>query len=270
MKTINGIPVLGYGTWPLAGDECYRGVSMALELGIRHIDTAQNYGNEREVGRAIAGSAVKRADILLVTKVAHDNLTAAKFPKSVSESLEALRSDYVDLLLIHWPPPDKSFDAMIDRLDEAHKRKQARMIGVSNFNIAMMKRAAARASAPIVNNQVEFHPLLDQSRVKTEAEKLGITLSAYSPLGRGAVLKEPAIIEIARKLGRPPSEVALRWIVQQGVVAVPMTTKRENAMSNLRVLDFELSDADMTAISALTKQNRRLISPAGWAPKWDR
>jgi diketogulonate reductase-like aldo/keto reductase len=156
---------------------------------------------------------------------------------------------------------------MIDRLSEAHARKQARMIGVSNFNIAMMKRAAEHA--PIVVNQVEFHPLLDQSRVKAEAEKLGLALAAYSPLGRGAVLKEQVIIEIARKLGRPAAEVALRWIIQQGVIVLPMTTRRENCLSNLRALDFELSPDDMAAITALNHQNRRLISPAGWAPKWD-
>jgi 2,5-diketo-D-gluconate reductase B len=269
MKTINGIPILGYGTWPLTGDECYRGVSMALELGIRHIDSAQIYGNEREVGRAIAASGVRRSEIFLLTKVAHDNLTNVKFAPSVAASLEALRTDHVDLLLIHWPPPDKVFDAMIDRLGEAQARKETRLIGVSNFTIAQMKRAAQQATAPIVNNQVEFHPLLDQSRVKAEAEKLGIALSAYSPLGRGAVLKEPVIIEIGRRLGRPPSEVAMRWIIQQDVIALPMTTKRENCLSNLRALDFELPDQDMQAVTALTQQNRRLISPAGWAPKWD-
>jgi diketogulonate reductase-like aldo/keto reductase len=267
MKKVNGIPVLGYGTWPLTGDECHRGVSMALGLGIRHIDTAQIYGNEREVGRAIADSGIKRSEIFLVTKVAHDNLTNAKFLKSVGASLEALRTEQVDLLLIHWPPPDKSFDAMVDLLSEAHARNLARQIGVSNFTMAQMSRAVARA--PIVNNQVEFHPLLDQSRVKAEAERLGLVLSAYSPLGRGAVLKEPVIIEIARKLGRPPSEIALRWIIQQGVVALPMTTKEANCRSNLHALDFELSADDMASITALTRQNRRLISPAGWAPKWD-
>ena len=269
MKKINEIPILGYGTWPLAGDGCYRGVLMALELGIRHIDTAQIYGNEREVGRAISASGVKRSDIFLVTKIAYDNLTNAKFAPSVDQSLEALGVGEVDLLLIHWPPPDKLFDAMIDKLNEACARKATRRIGVSNFTIAQMQRAADRASASIVNNQVEFHPLLDQSRVKREAEKLGIVLSAYSPLGRGTVLKEPVIVEIAHKLGRPPSEVALRWIVQQGVIAVPMTTKRENCLSNLRALEFELSDDDMKAITALNHQNRRLVSPAGWAPKWD-
>ena len=121
----------------------------------------------------------------------------------------------------------------------------------------------------MINNQVEFHALLDQSRVRAEAEKLGIVLSAYSPLGRGAVLKDPAVIEIAKRLGRPPSEIALRWIVQQGVVALPMTTKKANARSNMRIFDFELSQADMAKLTATSKQNRRLISPTGWAPKWD-
>jgi 2,5-diketo-D-gluconate reductase B len=269
MEAINGIPILGYGTWPLTGDECYRGVSMAIELGIRHIDSAQGYGNEREVGRAIANSGIKRDDIFLVTKVAPDNLTLARFPASVKQSLEALRVDLVDLLLIHWPPPEKSFDAMLEQLNEAHDGQQTRKVGVSNFTIGQMRRAAKLARSPIVNNQVEFHPLLDQSRVKAEADGLGIALSAYSPLGRGAVLREAAIQEIARKLGRPPSQIALRWIIQQGVVALPMTTKRENCLSNLRALDFELSEEDMSAITALTRQNRRLISPAGRAPKWD-
>jgi 2,5-diketo-D-gluconate reductase B len=269
MKTINGIPILGYGTWPLAGDECYRGVLMALEAGIRHIDSAQMYGNERDVGRAIAASRLGRDEIFLVTKVAPDNLSNARFPGSVEQSLDALRVDHVDLLLIHWPPAEKWFEAMIGRLNEAHERKQAGMIGVSNFNIAQMKRAAELATARIVNNQVEYHPLLDQSRLKAEADRLGIALSAYSPLGRGAVLREQVILDIARRLNRPPSEVALRWIIQNGVIALPMTTKRENCQSNLRALDFELSDADMRAITALNAQNRRLVSPAGWAPKWD-
>jgi 2,5-diketo-D-gluconate reductase B len=269
MKAINGIPILGYGTWPLSGDECYRGVSMALELGLRHIDSAQAYGNEREVGRAIAASGIARDDIFVVTKVSPENLANSRFQPSVKRSLEALGVAAVDLLLIHWPSSERSFDAMIERLGEAHSRKQARSIGVSNFNIAQMRRAHELTSGKIVNIQVEFHPLLDQSRLKAEAAKLNIAVSAYSPLGRGAVLKEPAIIEIAQKIGRPPSQVALRWIVQQGVIALPMTTKRENCISNLRALEFELSPEDMRAIGVLGRQNRRFISPAGWAPKWD-
>ncbi len=269
MQRVNGIPLLGYGTYPLAGDECRRCVVSALELGYRHIDTAQNYDNEKDVGEAIAGSGVARGEVFLVTKVARENLKARNFIPSVKDSLERLGADYVDLLLIHWPPEEKDLDAAIDSLCEAQELKLTRAIGVSNFTIPLLKRAIARARHPIINNQVEFHPMIDQSRLTAAAKELGIALSAYAPLARGAALKEKVVTEVARRLGRPSSEIVLRWIIQQGVVALPMTTKRENAASNLRIFDFELSDADMAAISAATKQNRRLISPTGWAPRWD-
>ncbi|QIG48595.1 aldo/keto reductase [Nordella sp. HKS 07] len=269
MNTANGIPFLGYGTYPLTGAECRDGVAMALDLGIRHIDTAQLYDNEKDVGQAVARSGLKRDEIFLVTKVARDNLDRRHFTHSVEESLDKLGVEQVDLLLIHWPPAEADFDQAIDALCAAQASGLARQIGVSNFTIALMKRAAKRASHKLVNNQVEFHPLLDQSQVKAEAEKLGMVLSAYSPLGRGAVLKDPVVLEVATRLKRPPSEIALRWIIQQGVVAVPMTTRRENARSNMRVLDFELSPADMARLSQASQQNRRLVSPLGWAPKWD-
>lgn len=269
MQTANGIPFLGYGTYPLTGAECRDGVAMALDLGIRHIDTAQIYDNETDVGHAIARSGLKRDEVFLVTKVARDNLGPRHFMHSVEESVGRLGVEQVDLLLIHWPPAESGFDQAIDSLCAAKTRGLARQIGVSNFTVALLKRAAERSSEKLVNNQVEFHALLDQSKVRAEAEKLGMVLSAYSPLGRGAVLKDPAVIEVAGRLKRPPSEIALRWIIQQGVVAVPQTTRRENAKSNLRVLDFELSPADMTKLSQASKQNRRLISPLGWAPKWD-
>jgi 2,5-diketo-D-gluconate reductase B len=269
MQNVNGIPILGYGTYPLSGDECRRCVSMGLEVGYRHIDTAQMYDNEEDVGDAIKGSGIKRDEIFLVTKVGPDNLAARNFIHSVKDSLERLSADYVDLLLIHWPPEEKDLDAAVDSLCEAQDLKLTRAIGVSNFTIPLLKRAASRARHPLINNQVEFHPMIDQSKLVAAAKQLGIALSAYAPLARGAALKEKAVADVARRLGRPPSEVVLRWIVQQGVVALPMTTKRENALSNLRVFEFELSSADMAAIAEATKQNRRLISPTGWAPKWD-
>ena len=204
-----------------------------------------------------------------MTKVGRDNLSRRYFIHSVQDSLEKLGVEHVDLLLIHWPPVEEDFDSAIDSLCVAQASGLARAVGVSNFTIPLMKRAVKRATQPLINNQVEFHALLDQSRVRAEAEKLGIVLSAYSPLGRGAVLKDPTVIEIAKRLGRPPSEIALRWIVQQGVVALPMTTKKANARSNMRIFDFELSQADMAKLTATSKQNRRLISPTGWAPKWD-
>jgi 2,5-diketo-D-gluconate reductase B len=269
IPTANGIPLLGYGTYPLTGTECRDGVAMALDLGLRHIDTAQLYDNEKEVGQAIAKSGIKRDEIFLVTKIARDNLGRRHFIHSLEDSLDKLGVEQVDLLLIHWPPADETFDSAVDSLSAAQASGLAKAIGVSNFTIPLMRRAAKRASVPLINNQVEFHPLLDQSRVRAEAEKLGIVLSAYSPLGRGAVLKDPTVQEVAKRLGRPPSEIALRWIIQQGVVAVPMTTKRENAKSNMRIFDFELSAADMAKLSEASKQNRRLISPTGWAPQWD-
>jgi diketogulonate reductase-like aldo/keto reductase len=269
MQTANGIPFLGYGTYPLTGAECRDGVAMALDLGIRHIDTAQLYDNEKDVGQAIAKSGLKRDEIYLVTKVARDNLGRRHFMHSVEESLDKLGVEQVDLLLIHWPPSEVDFDQALDSLCAAQASGLTRGIGVSNFTIALMRRAAKRAGQKLINNQVEFHPLLDQSQVRTEAEKLGMVLSAYSPLGRGAVLKDPVVVEVATRLKRPPSEIALRWIIQQGVVAVPMTTKRDNARSNLKVLDFELSPADMARLSEASRQNRRLVSPLGWAPKWD-
>lgn len=269
MQTANGIPVLGYGTYPLTGAECRDGVAMALDLGIRHIDTAQLYDNEKDVGQAIAKSGLRRDEIYLVTKVARDNLGRRHFMHSVEESLDKLGVEQVDLLLIHWPPAEADFEQALDSLCAAEASGLARRIGVSNFTIALMRRAAKRAGQKLINNQVEFHPLLDQSQVRTEAEKLGMVLSAYSPLGRGAVLKDPVVVEVATRLKRPPSEIALRWIIQQGVVAVPMTTKRDNAKSNLKVLEFELSPADMAKLSQASRQNRRLVSPLGWAPKWD-
>jgi diketogulonate reductase-like aldo/keto reductase len=243
---------------------------MALDLGLRHIDTAQLYDNEKDVGQAIAKSGIKRDEIFLVTKIARDNLGRRHFVHSLQDSLEKLGVEQVDLLLIHWPPDEEDFDSAVDSLGLAQASGMAKAIGVSNFTIPLMRRAAKRASHPLINNQVEFHPLLDQSRVRAEAEKLGIVLSAYSPLGRGAVLKDPTVQDVAKRLGRPPSEIALRWIIQQGVVAVPMTTKRENAKSNMRIFDFELSAADMAKLSDASKQNRRLISPTGWAPQWDK
>jgi 2,5-diketo-D-gluconate reductase B len=269
MKRVNGIPILGFGTWPLSSEEARRAILTALEVGFRHIDTAQMYGNEAEVGGALAASGVKREELFIVTKVAPGNIGRDSFMPSVEKSLVHLGGP-VDLLLIHWPPAEDIFDAAVDLLSEAKERGHAKAIGVSNFTIAMMMRAAKRARSPLLTNQVEFHPLIDQAKLKEAATKLGIAISAYAPLGRGAVMKDPVIQAIARKHGRPASEVALAWITQQDVIAIPMTTKRDNAISNLRALDLVLSAADMAAISKVSKGHKRIVSPAGWAPDWDK
>jgi 2,5-diketo-D-gluconate reductase B len=261
-----GIPLLGFGTWPLAAGEAERCVGMALEVGFRHIDTAQMYGNERHVGRAIKASGLKREDLFIVTKMGLDNVGPDRFDRALAQSLQDLGVADVDLLLIHWPPAESTFDGVIERLVAAKAKDQAKRIGVSNFNITMMRRAQTIAGGAIINNQVEFHPLLDQSRLKAEAEALGIGLSAYCPLARGKVLAEPVLLDVAKRLGRPASQLALRWIVQQGVAAIPMTTKRENAVSNRAAADFVLPPDDMAAINAMTRANRRLVSRAGWTP----
>ena len=268
MPSANGIPLLGSGTYPLMGDECYRTVLMALELGLRHIDTAQMYGNEKDVGRALRDSGLARGDLFVVTKVDPGNVGASRFSSTVARSVEDLGSA-PDLLLIHWPPADTEMDAALDRLMAEHQKGNTRTIGVSNFSPAMMRHAQKRCGGAIVNNQVEFHPLLDQSAILATARELNIALSAYSPLARGAAMKPRPIAEIAARINRAPSEVVLRWILQQGVAAIPMTTKRENMLSNIRALDFELSAEDMAAISAIGTRQGRTINPSWMAGRWE-
>ena len=178
MLSANGIPLLGFGTFPLNNDEVERCLAMALEVGFRHIDTAQMYGNEKAVGHALKASGVARQELYIVTKVDPGNVSAKAFRPSVEASIEALNGP-VDLLLIHWPPPEADLDAIIDRLVAAQAAGLTRHIGVSNFPSALMRRAAARSALPLINNQVEFHPLIDQSKVLAEARALGMTLSAY-------------------------------------------------------------------------------------------
>ena len=268
MDKPNGIPQLGLGTYPLTGAACRDAVVMALDLGIRHIDTAQMYGNEREVGEAIARSVIPRGDIYIVTKVDPGNLAEGRFARSVAQSLRDLGGP-VDLLLIHWPPPAEDFDATVHRLIAARDKGEAAAIGVSNFSVAMMRRAQDLAKGAIICNQVEFHPLLDQSKLLAAARELGIVLTAYSPIARGKALKPPVIQDIAARLERPASEVVLRWIVQQGVVAIPKTATPANARSNINALSFSLSEADMAAISSLGTRQGRTINPGWMAGRWD-
>jgi diketogulonate reductase-like aldo/keto reductase len=264
----NDIPALGFGTYPLRGDVAARSVAMALEIGLRHIDTAQMYGNEADVGAALRSSSVPRGQLYVVAKVDPSNLGQPRFVSSVERSMDDLGGP-ADLLLIHWPPPDDDFDATIERLVMEKEKGMARNIGVSNFTPAMMHRAQAIAKGAIIANQVEFHPLIDQRKVLREARDLGITLTAYSPLARGKAMQPPVIQAIAAAHGRLPSEIVLRWIIQQGVAAIPMTTKRENALSNVNALAFELPEQHTAAISALGTREGRTINPSWMKGRWD-
>lgn len=262
-----GIPVFGSGTFPLKGDEVYRAVRMAIDIGVRHIDTAQMYGNENDVGRAIRDCGVARSELYVVTKVDPGNTGKDRFAASTAQSMVDLGGP-ADLLLIHWPPDESDFDSALDQLMAEKAKRSAKAIGVSNFNSTMLRRAHQRTNGAVINNQVEFHPLLDQSKLLESAKDLGVTLSAYSPLARGAALKPKMILDIASKLGRAPSEVVLRWIIQQGVVAIPMTTKRENALSNLKALTFTLDAEDMDAITAIGTREGRIINPSWMTGRW--
>lgn len=264
------IPSIGYGTWPLAGKAAHDGVVMACDVGFRHIDTAQLYGNEPDVGRAIKSTGLKREDLFVVTKVAPSNLLHGKFIHSVERSLSDLGLASVDILLIHWPPKDMAlFDPAIDLLVEAHTLGLARQIGISNFSPKMLKRAAERSSVPLATNQVEFHPMIDQGPLQHEARRLGITLTAYAALGRCACLGHPVIIEIARAHEVSEAQVIFAWIITQDVAALTQTTKRHHAEESFKSQYLELSAEEMAAISALRAQNRRIVAPANLIPGWD-
>ncbi|MFO1034215.1 MAG: aldo/keto reductase [Hyphomicrobiales bacterium] len=265
---INGIPAIGLGTYPLTAQQCVDAVHMAVELGYRHIDTAQMYGNEADVGRAIASCGQPRASLFVTTKVDPSNLTRSHFADSVKKSVQDLGGP-ADLLLIHWPPPDDQVDEALDLLAAEKARGNAHRIGVSNFPTKLLRRAVQRLGKDVSCNQVEFQPLLDQGTLKRVADELSVPLVAYSPIARGKALEIAAVQEIAKRLGRPPSEIVLRWIVQQGVIVIPMTTKRANAASNLNIFSFTLSEAEMKAISAVGTAAGRTVTSARMTGRWD-
>jgi diketogulonate reductase-like aldo/keto reductase len=273
METIsaNGaaIPALGFGTFRLSGADVLRIVPHALKLGFRHVDTAQIYGNEAEVGEAIAASGVARDQVFLTTKVWVDKYRAADFRRSVEESLRKLRTDHVDLLLLHWPSDAVPLGEQIAGLNEASRSGKARHIGISNFTIPQMEEAAALSAAPLVTNQVEFQPFLDQSRLLAAARKAGLCLTGYYAMANGDVLREGTLQELARRNGRSVAQIVLRWVVQQGVVVLSKTVSEQRAEENLAIFDFSLSDEDMAAISGLARPDGRRLDPPGLAPDWD-
>jgi 2,5-diketo-D-gluconate reductase B len=262
------MPKLGLGTWQMRGSACTRAVQDALALGYRHIDTAQMYGNEAAVGAALAESGVARAALHLTSKVWPDNLAPAALRRALETSLRDLRTPYVDLYLIHWPTPTMDLAPALETLVRAREDGLARAIGVSNFPVALMRRAVEELGAPIACNQVEYHVLLDQSRVLDYARRHGIAVTAYAPLARGRLEQEPELRRIARRHGASVAQVALKWLLDQdGVAAIPKASRRENQQANLEALQLPLDDADRAAIAALPKQVR-IVQP-GWAMDWD-
>lgn len=273
--TIHGcaVPTLGLGTYKITGDACRESVAHALTMGYRHIDTAQMYGNEAEVGAGIDEAPVVREDVFLTTKVWHTDLAPADVQRTTEESLRALRTDYVDLLLIHWPAHlDADADALRRTLDafvDLKETGQARHIGVSNFSLKLLDQTVAHLpdTAPLFAHQAEYHPFLSQADVLRHAREHDYLFTAYRPLARGAVLQNDRMQAIANRHGKSAAQVAIRWLIQQpNVAAIPKAARAAHRVSNLDVYDFTLSDEEMRAIHALARGERQ-IDPA-FAPDW--
>jgi diketogulonate reductase-like aldo/keto reductase len=241
-----------------------------LRIGYRHIDTAQGYRNEAEVGEGLAASGVPRAEVFITTKVTPENLGAGTLQRSVDESIKNLNIDRIDLLLIHWPNPRIPLEETIPALNEVKRDGRVRAIGLSNFTVALLERAWSLTREPFAAEQVEFHPFLDQAKIAAAIRARHMALIAYSPLALGRVAGDPVIGRIAEKHARTAAQVTLRWLMQQpGVVAIPKTAKPERLRENFAVFDFELDDSDMAAISALTREGSRLIDEPQWVGRWD-
>ncbi len=264
------IPALGFGTFRMNDADTARMVAHALKIGYRHIDTAQIYRNEAAVGQGLAASGVHRADVFLTTKVWVDAFAEPAFARSVDDSLARLGTDYVDLLLLHWPNDRVPLADQIGSLNAARQAGKVRHIGVSNYSTALMAQAAGLSAAPIVTNQVEYHPYLDQTPVLDATRAAGISVTAYYAMADGRILADPVIAAIAERVGRTPAQVVLRWLVQQdGVVALSKTVSEDRAAANLAIFDFALTPEDMAAIHGLRRPDGRIVSPAGLAPAWD-
>jgi 2,5-diketo-D-gluconate reductase B len=263
------VPALGFGTWALSGNVAYEATRMALDLGYRHIDTAQIYGNESEIGRAVRDSGIPRGEIFLTTKIAPSNLRAADVRRSHEESLKRLGLDQVDLLLIHWPNARCPLGETLEALAALRAEGKARSIGVSNFTVALLRESIERHGADIICNQVEYHPFLSQRPLRAALQKHGLMLTAYAPVARGRVFSDETLAAIGRNYGKSGGQVALRWLLDQDkVCAIPKAAKRAHAAANIDIFDFTLTAEDRAAIDALAEGDR-LVEWSGYTPQWD-
>src|SRR5215475_2975795 len=261
------MPVIGFGTSTLS--DCGEIVAAAIAAGYRHIDTARKYGSERGVGEGIRASRVRRDAIFVTTKVSHEHLRGPDFARSVDASLKDLQLDHVDLLLVHWPSPEIPLRETMAALAKAKRDGLARHVGVANFPVPLLDEARALCPEPLITDQVEHHPYLDQSRIRAACRERAIILTAYCPLGRGRLMGDRVLGAIARRKGKTIAQVALCWAIQQGVVPIPRSSNPTRIAQNIDIFDFALSDEEMRAIDALAKPGGRIANPAGRAPAWD-
>ena len=266
--TVQGVavPALGLGTWQIEGAACAEAVQHALSLGYRHIDTAQGYDNEEFVGKGLQKGGVARDEIFLTTKVKPDNFKHGQVLASTRESLSKLETDYVDLLLLHWPNPEVPLAETLGALVELQGEGAVRHIGVSNFPAKLVNEV--QEITRIFANQVEYHPYLGQEKLLEQARAQDYMLTAYSPIAQGEVTDDETLKTIGEAHGKSPVQVTLRWLIQQDhVVAIPKASSEKNRVSNFEIFDFELSDDEMARIFALSR-GERMIDP-DFAPEWD-
>jgi diketogulonate reductase-like aldo/keto reductase len=264
------IPALGFGVFRMSGAEVKQMVPHALAAGFRHFDTAQIYGNEAELGFALANGGIPRSELFVTTKIWVTNYASNRFASSLDESLEKLQTDYVDLLLLHWPSKVVSLSEQLASLDAARAAGKARFVGVSNFTIAMVDECRQLAQSPITTNQVECHPYLDQSKLINAMQAMDVAVTAYYAMADGRVMSNAVLKDIGRKHGKSAAQVVLRWLVQLGLIALTKTVHPSRAMENAAIFDFALDAQEMERIHHLARMDGRLVSPPGLAPAWDR
>jgi 2,5-diketo-D-gluconate reductase B len=264
------IPLIGLGTWELRGPTCARMVEQALRLGYRHVDTAALYDNEGEVGEGLRASGIEREEVFITTKVWPSDFAPRDLERSAEDSLARLQLPDVDLLLLHWPNPRIPLSETLGALCKVKRMGLARHIGVSNFTVAMIDDAVKLANEPLVCNQIEVHPFLDQSKVIAACRRHGMAVVAYSPIARGRAKGDKVLSRIGKAHGKTAAQVSLRYLVQQGIVVIPRTSRRERLAGNLAIFDFELSAAEMEEIAQLAHRDGRIVDYAySGSPQWD-
>jgi diketogulonate reductase-like aldo/keto reductase len=262
------IPAIGLGTMTLKDATCVEIVREALRVGYRHLDTAQMYGNETEVGEGLKASGIARDEVFVTTKVWQSSAAAADFARSLEESLKKLNLAAVDLLLIHWPSKQVPLAETIGALCKAKRDALTRHVGVANFTVPLIEQAVKLASEPLLTNQIEVHPFIDQSKVIAACARHGISITAYCPLARGKVPGNPVLERIAKAHGKSAAQVALRYLVQPGLIVIPRTSNEARLAENLAAADFTLADTEMAEIKTLARPDGRVVNPPH-APQWD-
>ncbi len=266
------IPAIGLGTMTLQDAVCVETVATALRLGYRHIDTAERYGNEAAVGEGLArglrAAGLSRDDVFVTTKVYHDKLAPADFERSVDESLAKLKLACVDLLLIHWPNPRVPLADSIGALCRAKREGKTRHVGVANFTTALLDEAVRLSSEPLVTNQIEMHPFLDQGKVLAACRRHGLAVTAYCPIARGKIPGQAVLDRIGKAHSRSAAQISLRYLVQQCIIPIPRSANPEHLAANLNVFDFALSEQEMAEIAGLKRPDGRVVNPPH-APQWD-